>query len=167
MRTLKLIIVGITTILLFGCQNRSRESYTYQDPAEVTYEVEGTDEITNHQAIDEAVELVEQNLSYVEEKQMEGYLSTIVSSAREETEAELAPFFESYNIEHTILGIEVLEQQPNQILLQVEQQSILIDKDPNAEEYRDHIAEANHTLTYENDKWKIAETTITDNFFLE
>lgn len=157
----KVIMVIFPLFLMLGCQSVP----TYQDPASVDYEIEGSFEID--QDIEEAVKVVEDNLRYAEEKDMDGYLSTIIPSGREETKQELEPFFEEYDMEHTILNVKVLEKEEDIMLLQVEQQTIALDAKEGAPNYRDHIAEANHTMIKEDGKWLIKETVITDNFYLE
>src|SRR5699024_6325003 len=110
---------------------------SYQDPNTVEYSIEGDYEID--QDIKEAVKVIEKNLKYAENKDMNGYLSTIVPDAREETEKELASFFEEYDLEHTILSVEVLEKESDIMLLRVEQQTIVLDSaddDPRSEERR-------------------------------
>lgn len=157
-----LLLIGISFIL-FGCTTNR----VYQDPSSVSYEIEGQSEITDSKAAAEAVDVIEQNLQYAQEEDMNGYLSTIVSEAHENTRSELQMFFELYDIEHTILRVEVLDQQLDQMLIQVEQQSVVIEAVSEAEQYRDHVSEANHTLVIENGQWKIAETTMTETYFIE
>lgn len=156
------VVIGIY-LMLVGCTS----SRVYQDPSTVFYEIEGQAEITNSKEAEDAVQVIERNLQYAQDEDMEGYLSTIVSKAHENTQSELEIFFELYDIEHTILSIEVMDQQSDQMLIRVEQQSVAVDVRPEAEQYRDHISEANHTLIIEDGQWKIAETTMTNTDFIE
>lgn len=150
-------------LFLIGCT----PSRSYQNPTEVSYEIEGLAEVTDQKAAEEAIQVIEKNIQYAKEEDMEGYLSTILSSAHENTRTELEDFFEEYDIEHTILSIEVIDQKADQMLVRVEQQSVAVHIKEGAEEYRDHVAEANHTLVLEEGEWKIAETTMTDTHFIE
>lgn len=163
---MKIIILMFSSLFfLMGC-NVLNEVPTYQDPDTVEYTIE-----TENNTIDEeartAVQVIEDNLTYAQEENMEGYLSTIVSSAHEETEAELTPFFEEYDLNHTILSVEILEREEDIMLIRTEQQTVMVDSVEEAEPYRNHIAEANHTLVKENGEWKIEETIMTDTIFLE
>lgn len=158
----KLIIILLAPILfLTACQSVPH----YQDPDTVEYSIEGDYEID--QDIEEAVEVVEKNLEYAEKKDMKGYLSTIVPDAREETEKELSSFFEEYDLEHTILSVEVLEKESDIMLLRVEQQTVVLDSAEDAPSYRNHIAEANHTMVKVENTWMIEETIMTDTFYLD
>lgn len=158
---IKVIILGLLSFFLTACN----EVPTYQDPEDVHYSIISDNEITKD--IEEAVRVIEDNLRYAEVKDMDGYLSTIVSSAHEETREELAPFFEEYDLDHTILSVEVLRNEDDSLLIQTKQQTVMIDSIAGVEPYRDHIAEANHTLIRENGEWKIKETYMTNTVFLE
>jgi|SRR5690625_589496 len=158
----KLILSLLASILfLSACQSVP----SYQDPDTVEYSIEGDYEIDKD--IEDAVRVIEENLEYAEKEDMEGYLSTIVPSARVETEKELSSFFEEYDLEHTILSVEVLEKESDVMLLRVEQQAVVLDSAEGAPTYRNHIAEANHTMVKVEDTWMIEETIMTDTFYLD
>lgn len=159
-----LILMFSSLFFIAGC-NALNEVPTYQDPDTVEYTINSEDTI--NEEVKAAVQVVEDNLRYAQEENMEGYLSTLVSSAHEETKAELTPFFEEYDLNHTILSVEILEQEEEIMLIRTEQQTVMEDSVEGAEPYRDHIAEANHTLVKENGEWKIEETIMTDTIFLE
>ncbi|MFL2134115.1 hypothetical protein [Desemzia sp. FAM 24101] len=157
----KVLLLVIAGIFLTGCNSVA----VYQDPKTVSYSLEG--EYDNTEDAQEVVQVIQDNLHYAQEEDMEGYLSTLISSAREETEEELFPFFESYDLEHTVLSVEILDQEENRMLIKTEQQAVMVDSVDGAEQYRDHIAEANHTVIKENEEWKIEETIMTDTLFLD
>ena len=158
----KLILILLAPILFLSA---CHQVPSYQDPNTVEYSIEGDYEID--QDIKEAVKVIEKNLKYAENKDMNGYLSTIVPDAREETEKELASFFEEYDLEHTILSVEVLEKESDIMLLRVEQQTIVLDSADDTPAYRNHIAEANHTMIKVKGMWMIEETIMTDIFYLD
>lgn len=157
----KIILLITAGLFLAGCNSVP----VYQDPETVSYSIEG--EYNNAEDAQEAVQVIQNNLNFAQEENMEGYLSTLVSSAREETEEELAPFFETYDLEHTVLSIEILDQEEKRMLVKTEQQAVMVNSIDGAEQYRDHIAEANHTLIKEDEEWKIEETIMTDTLFLD
>lgn len=157
----KILLLIAPLLFLSACQNMQ----SYQDPSTVEYSIEGDYEVD--QDIEDAVEVIEKNLEYAGKSDMEKYLSTIIPSARAETEKELAPFFEEYKLEHTILGVEVLEKESDIMLLRVEQQAVVLDSAEDAPSYRNHIAEANHTMVKEKNTWMIEETIMTDTFYLD
>lgn len=163
---MKLILIFISPILLFlsGCGPRT---LSYKDPETVSYEIVEKTEVTDSKEVEEAIKVIKKNLKSAENEDMEAYRSTIIKSAHGDTTEELEKFFEDYDLEHTVLGVTVLEQEEDTMLLQVTQQSIATDVAEGAEEYKDHIAVANHTLLKEDGQWKIAETTMTDNYFIE
>lgn len=156
----KIYLLSILILFLTACNSIP----TYQNPAEVAYSIEG--EIENQSEVKAAVQVIEDNLDYATKEDMEGYLSTIVATGREETQKELAPVFESYDLEHTVLSVEVLEQEENRLLIRAEQQTVMLDAIQGAEPYRSHIAEANHELIKEDGNWKIKETIMTDTKFI-
>lgn len=153
--------VILLVFLLSGCNKVPN----YQNPDDVELTIQSEYEINDD--VLEAVHVIEDNLRYVEEEDMEGYVSTLVSRAREETSEELALFFEQYDLNITILSIEVLEQEESIMLIQTEQQTVEVGSVEDAPNYRDHIAEANHTLVKEDGEWKIEETIMTNTIFLE
>lgn len=158
----KLILSLLASVLfLSACQSVP----SYQDPDSVEYSIEGNYEIDKD--IEEAVKVIEENLEYAQKEDMEGYLSTIVPSARTETKKELSSFFEEYDLEHTILSVEVLEKESDIMLIRTEQQTVVKDSVEGAPAYRDHIAEANHTMVKVDGTWMIEESIMTDAFYFD
>lgn len=162
-------IVFLTSLAIFllmaGCSPSMTVSYT--EPTDYLYELTFDTEINDEEAALEAAELIESNLRYAETEDIEGYLSTIKSSGHANTRTELEAFFEDYDLEHTILEMTVKDQEEAIMLVEVRQQSVLQQSVDGAEEYKDHVAIANYTIEKENDEWKIADTTMTDTFFIE
>ena len=157
----KVLLLCLASFFLIGCASTPK----YQNPEEVSYQVTGT--VTDEIAANEAVQVIEDNLQYASEEDMDGYVSTIISSAREETASELAAVFETYDLEHTLLSVEILEQEEGRMLIRTQQQTVMIDVIDGAESYRNHIAEANYTMFLEGNEWKIEETVMTDTKFIE
>lgn len=162
---LKIVCVCFICLILGGCTQVGNEVTSYQDPNTVEYEIEGASH--SEEEVQEAVELIERNLAYAQRKEMDNYLSTIVSQAHEETKRELEPIFEEYTLEHIILHVEVLEKEADRMLIQTEQQTVVLDSAEGTDEYRDHISEANYTLVKENNQWKIQETVMTNTVFIK
>ena len=157
----KVLLMGLASFFLIGCASIPE----YQNPEDVSYQVEG--ELTDEVAAETAVQVIEDNLRYASAEDMDGYVSTIFSSAREETAAELATVFETYDLEHTLLSVEVLEQEDERMLIRTQQQTVMVASIEGAENYRNHIAEANYTMLLEDGEWKIEETAMTDTKFIE
>ena len=157
----KVLLMGLASFFLIGCASIPE----YQNPEDVSYQVEG--ELTDEVAAETAVQVIEDNLRYASAEDMDGYVSTIISSAREETAAELATVFETYDLEHTLLSVEVLEQEDERMLIRTQQQTVMVASIKGAENYRNHIAEANYTMLLEDGEWKIEETAMTDTKFIE
>lgn len=157
----KILLIGLASVFLTGCASIPE----YQKPEDVSYQVEG--EVKDTTAVEEAVQVIEDNLQYASKEDTDGYVSTIISSAREETASELAAVFETYDLEHTLLSVEILEQEETRMLIRTQQQTVMIDAVEGAENYRNHIAEANYTMFLEGNEWKIEETVMTDTKFIE
>lgn len=160
-------LIGLMLIILFVAGCSATNTREYIEPSSVSYEVEEETDILDSEAIAAGIKLIQKNLEYAQNEDIEQYLTTIVESAHENTKIELNEFFDFYDMEHTILGITVLEQELEEMLIQVEQQSVAIVSVEEAEPYRDHVSLANHTLVKENEEWKIAETTMTETYFIE
>lgn len=164
---MKWILLVIAPIMLFvsGCGGPKKISY--RDPENVSYEVYEKTKITNNQDLEEAIEVIEKNIEAAEKEDIPTYLSTIIKSGHGDTAKELEEFFKSYDLEHTILGITVLDQEEEKMLIEVTQQSVTVFTAEDADEYKDHVAVANHTLVKEDGQWKIAETAMVENYFIE
>lgn len=164
---MKWMLLIMAPIMLFvsGCGGPKKISY--RDPESVSYKVHEKTEIKNQQDLKEAIEVIEKNLEAAEKEDIPAYLSTIIKAGHEDTSKELEDFFESYDLEHTILGITVLDQKEDKMLLEVTQQSVATFTAEDADEYKNHVAVANHTLVKEDGQWKIAETAMVENYFIE
>lgn len=152
-------------LLLTGCG--SAVSRSYIEPESHTYAIESDTEIIDQVALDEGVTVILDNLSYAENENIEGYLTTISSQGHENTRSELVAFFEDYDLEHTVLSVTLLDQEPELMLIEVEQQTVASFVAEDVEEYRDHVSIANHTLELEEGEWKITETLMTETFFID
>ena len=155
-------LIGI--VFLTGCANTSGGLMYQQDPEKVNYEIEGN--ISDDEAAKDAVEVIETNLYMSQEKDIDEYLNTIVSRAHEQTRKELIHFFENYDLEHTLLSIEIIDQSEDTIRLSTAQQTIVLDAKDGVDEYRNHIAEVSYTLIKENNLWKIEESITNNLIFL-
>lgn len=156
-----IFLFGISVLILTSCTSPS----TYQNPEEVSYSIEG--QFDQPKDVEEAVQIIENNLKYATNEDMEGYLSTIVNVGHEETEKELHSVFEDYDLEHTVLSAEVLEQEKDRMLIRTEQQTVMVDFVKDVKPYRSHIAEANYELVKEDGRWKIKETILTNTKFID
>ncbi|MEC6746953.1 hypothetical protein VXN63_00250 [Marinilactibacillus sp. XAAS-LB27] len=165
MRTIRLLGLSFFIAFLTGCSATNTRDYV--EPSSVAYEIEEDTDISDPTAIQEGIAVIKRNLEYAQNENIEQYITTIVNSAQVSTKTELSEFFDLYDMEHTILGIRILEQDANEMLIQVEQQSVAVHTAEEAEPYRDHVSLANHTITKENEQWKIAETVMTETFFIE
>ncbi|WP_347297439.1 hypothetical protein [Dolosigranulum savutiense] len=164
MRKMSVLVMGIAWVLM-GCVSPENRDYT--DPSTVTYEIEGTDEITDQTEVDQAIAVIKENLAAAQDRDIERYVATIVSEARADTRAELIPFFDTYELEHTILGIKIADQQPEQMLIKVLLQTVALNQSSTADHYRDHVSETHYTLVKEEQEWRIAESQVTENEFIK
>lgn len=111
-------------------------------------------------------ELLEENLSYATSENIEGYLSTISQKGHESTKKAMQEFFEHYDVSHTLLDFEILQEESDEIVVKARQKSEgtsqLDDQD-----YKNHTAEVLHVFIKERGSWKIKESSITDITFTE
>lgn len=161
------LLIPVLLLFLSACSPGVRRTRPYTDPDEYEYSINVDTDVIDQIAIDEAVETIENNLKYAEEENIDAYLGTIISSSHADTRVELESFFEDYDLEHTILMITVKDQEEDIMLIEVEQQTIVTDAAEEAENYRDHVAIANHTLELEDNRWRISQTVMTETFFIE
>lgn len=123
-------------------------------------EIEGT--ISNREDALAAFETLETNLKAANDEDVDLYVTTLVSDAREDTKKEMQAFFDEYDLENTLLSFKVLKQEKNRMLIETQQKTINKGKN----KYRDHIAEAHQTFVKENGKWVIEETNMTNTHFV-
>lgn len=165
MKKLTLLTLLPILLLLAGCTPGMTVSYT--EPSSHDYAMSFDTEVKDEEAVLAAQALIENNLRFAELADIDGYLSTIKSTGHENTRIELKAFFEAYDLEHTILDMTLVDQQKDIMLIEVRQQSVLTRSVKDADKYKDHVAIANYTIEKEADEWKIADTTMTDTFFIE
>jgi hypothetical protein len=167
-RVFKLFILSFFLIILLTIVLKLID-YTFlsKSPSEDFVATASTIEITgttaNKEDTEECLELLKANLKAVNEKDVDAYVETLVSSAREETAAEMKTFFENYDIKNTLLKFNVVRTDNNTILVETKQKSINL----GTNEYKNHITYAQHTFITENGKWKIAQTAMTDTEFID
>src|SRR4051812_5337497 len=134
-----LSIAIIVTALLSGCSSDGE--------AEANYSEE----------IKKVKQVMEQNVQFLQEENIEGYLSTIVESAREDSAEAMEAFFKNYDIEYELMKFDVVEEKSDKIVVETEQYA---DATYVAEgqSYKSHIAVAVHTFVKENGSWRISES---------
>lgn len=128
-----------------------------REPGQV--EIKG--KVTNEQDVLAVYELLEKNLQAANDEDIETYLSTLVPSAREATKKEMIPFFEKYDVKHTLVAFEVTKEDGKRILVKARQKTVNEGK----EKYRNHITEANHTFVKVDGEWLLEETAMSDTQF--
>jgi hypothetical protein len=154
-----LFFVGLLFIcgLFFYQQTASHSTETTAAQLEVTGAV------TDSTAAEDCLALLQQNLQAANQKDVEGYTATLVSSARESTAKEMRAFFAEYDLSHTLLSFEVVKQDADSMLVAAQQKTMNHGKN----DYRDHITQAHHTFVRENGQWKIKETVMTNTEFID
>lgn len=120
--------------------------------------------IQDNDAVQKAKEVLEENLRCANEKDVAGYIKTLVPKARKQTAKEMTLFFEEYSIEHTLQSFKLLKLEENHMLVETKIKSL--NTAPNRQEYRNHIAKANHTFIYQDGQWLIEQTMMIDTHFI-
>lgn len=152
-----MIMVSLFLVLLSACATPNNLS-------------EGNPEVSGNYANEENVfaakELLEKNLQYAQEENIEGYLSTISTEAHADTREAMTIFFDTHTVSHTLLAFEVVEEYENELVVKSRQKTMGAD-DTGETEYRNHIAEVLHVFEKIEGEWKIIESSVTDINFLE
>ncbi|MFC0470528.1 hypothetical protein ACFFHM_08480 [Halalkalibacter kiskunsagensis] len=143
---LKIVLIGLIFSILAGCS--------------------GEIEINNEQAFQEVKQVLEDNLKYLEAKDLEGYLNTLVESSRDDTSQEAEHFFQDFDISYELVNTELVKEKEDTIVLEAEQMARVIFTDGD-EAFRNHITWNSHTFKKEDGEWKIAASRILDILFID
>ena len=108
-------------------------------------------------------DLIHHNLTAINQKKIDDYLTTLVPTARKDSQKEIRAFLDSYTVKISLDGFRVLKKDKTHCLVETKQKTTNLGKN----KYRDHIATANHTLKKVEGKWLIASTTMIDTTFLD
>ena len=162
-KVMGLLLASFFVVMLMGC--RGPQTIDYQDPESVTYELQG--DIVDEAEANEALSVIEKNLQAVTEGDLDTYLETVVTDGIEDTQDELEEAFSTLDLEMTILSAEVQEQEEERMLIRIYQQTVALNQEDEENPYRDHVAEANYTMVKEEDGWKIEQTVMTNNQFID
>lgn len=121
-----------------------------------------TGNISDEQAAKETLRTLEKNIQAINDKDIDAYLSTIPASNWKETRVEMNEFFKEYDIKNELLSFEIKKQDKTHMLIQTQQKTINLGEN----NYKSHIAEANHTFVKKGNRWLIQETVITNTEFI-
>lgn len=114
--------------------------------------------ITNTEDVRSAVDVVIANNNAANDEDIDAYLATLTPSSRDATKKELISFFKTYDVQHQIIKIQVMEQREDQVVLEVTKES----RNHNKEEFTDHRAQNVMTIEKQPTKWLIVETFLND-----
>ncbi|MGM0217524.1 hypothetical protein [Enterococcus sp. AZ126] len=112
----------------------------------------------------EAQQVLEENLRFANEKDVTGYVQTLIPQAREDTAKEMNVFFEEFDVENTLQSFEMLKLKEDHML--VETKIKTINKGSDKKQYRDHVATANQTFVYQDGQWLIEQTVMIKTDFI-
>ncbi|MHC5249048.1 hypothetical protein [Enterococcus sp. LJL90] len=111
-----------------------------------------------------AQELLLKNLECANQKDVAGYVQTLVPEARTATTAEMTTFFAEYDVENTLQSFEMLKLADNHMLVETKIKSI--NQDPQQKDYRNHLATANQTFVFVDGQWLIQQAVMIETDFL-
>ncbi|WP_156291390.1 hypothetical protein [Oceanobacillus salinisoli] len=134
----------VSTFLL----NQEGES---AERAESWSERVGTEEVSE---TDRALGVVESNLQYAEEEDLEAYVDTLAAGVQEERTTEIEELFENADVNYEIVGTDVVIESTSTIVLLVEQKAVATDL-AEGYEFTDSIAEVQYSLAKEEGEWKV------------
>lgn len=90
-------------------------------------------------------EVLEDNLNYATSENIEGYLSTILQKGYDSTKEAMLNFFKDYEVSHTLLHFEVVQEESDEVVVKVRQKSEGSGQLKDAE-YKNHIADVLHVF---------------------
>lgn len=105
--------------------------------------------------------IYQRNLQGANAEDVDLYLSTITTKAREETGEVMAQFFEDFDVKQDLLEFEVTDIEPDAIVAKARQKAVgesVLEE----ETYRNHIATVLVVFKQEEGEWRISESSITD-----
>lgn len=105
------------------------------------------------------------NLQGANEEDVEVYLSTITTKAREETGEVMTQFFKDYDVKHNLLDFVITQIDPDAVVAKTRQKTVgesVLEE----ETYRNHIATVLVVFKEEEGEWRINESSITDIEFI-
>lgn len=140
MRRRIMLLLGFV-LFLTGCSN----------------EISVEDEISAHQV----KEVLETNITALNDKDIDSYLSTIMESARERTKSEMTELFNDFDIKFELSESYIVEEESDKYVIQSTQLATAYDRSEESE-YRDHTSTNLHTLERIDGKWLITESEILD-----
>lgn len=117
--------------------------------------------ITDEDTLNTVIQILKTNVTAVNNKNIELYLSTISPEQRNSTKKEIAPIFNKFDLHTSIESIEIISQNTGQIKLKMIQQTTNL----NNEHYRDHQSTAGITFHLINDHWFIVESIMENTEF--
>lgn len=160
---LKKVFVGIAGLifLIFILNNVNKANDMNDKINQEAGAVEIKGNITNEEDVYAVYDLLERNLQAANDEDVETYLQTLIPEAREATKKEMTTFFETYDVEHTLLSFEVRKEDGERILVKTQQRTV----NEGTEEFRNHITEANHTFVKIDGEWFIEETAMSNTQF--
>lgn len=108
-------------------------------------------------------DLLDSNLTAINNKEIDTYLATLVPTAREASRKEIATFLDTYTVKNQLESFRVLKKDKTHCLVETKQKTINLGK----KKYRNHIATANHTLKKVDGTWLIASTSMINTEFID
>lgn len=142
----KIILIGFIISFMVGCSSEI--------------------DIQNEEAAAEVKQLLEDNINYLNNEDIDGYLSTIVETAHEGTKEETERMFRNYDIDFKLLSSIVFEEEDNKLVLEANQEAKAVSI-PEGGEYRDHVSLNHHTFEKIDGEWKITESRVVDINFTD
>ncbi|XJS11018.1 hypothetical protein ACF3NG_01765 [Aerococcaceae bacterium WGS1372] len=104
--------------------------------------------------------IYQRNLQGANAEDVDLYLSTITTKAREETGEVMARFFEDFDVKQDLLEFDITDIEPDAIVAKARQKAegdSLLEQ----ETYRNHIATVLVVFKQEEGEWRISESSIT------
>ncbi|MBA5730032.1 hypothetical protein HW423_09575 [Aerococcaceae bacterium INB8] len=105
--------------------------------------------------------IYQRNLQGANTEDVDLYLSTINTKAREETGEVMAQFFTDFDVRQDLLEFEVTDIEPDAIVAKARQKAVgesVLEE----ETYRNHIATVLVVFKQEEGEWRISESSITN-----
>ncbi len=117
------------------------------------------DETTVEEVQAEVEKVINDNLKFAEEEDIDAYMGTLSKeySGNAEVTASTQVLFDAYDIDYEVIDVKVVESSEEQVTVEVKQKAIAT-KVEEGYTFQNHIATAVHTLVKEDGQFKFSVT---------
>lgn len=159
------VILILLLLLVAACSSSNAGNSAKEDVEEekvvITENTEITDSMTEEELKQIVEKVMEANLKFSEEENLDAYIKTLASEYNtEESRASIQELFDLFDLDYELVDIEILEISKESAMVKVTQKTIA-KQITEGYQFSNHIVSATHNLENENGFFKV-KSTITD-----